>query len=150
MKPCCVIAGDVIVASVIAIAPSDAVALATEIEHLHGAVGAHLDVGGLEIAMDDALFVGSFEGIGDLFGDRDDVGGRHCAVARNDGREIVAVDELHDERQPRARLILASACSRRAVESVDRGDVRVVQRREHLRFALEAPDAVGISRKRLG
>jgi hypothetical protein len=40
-----------------------------EIEHLHGAVVANLDVGGLEIAMDDPLLVRSLERLGDLPGD---------------------------------------------------------------------------------
>ena len=41
-----------------------------EVEHLHRAVGAHLDVRGLEIAMDDALLVRRFERFGDLPRDR--------------------------------------------------------------------------------
>ena len=40
-----------------------------EVEHLHGAVGRDLDVGGLEIPMDDALLVGGVERVGDLTGD---------------------------------------------------------------------------------
>ena len=38
----------------------------TEVEHLHRAVGADLDVGRLQIAMDDALLVRGFERLGDL------------------------------------------------------------------------------------
>ena len=41
-----------------------------EIQHLHGAVGSHLDVGGLEIAMDDPLLVRRFERFRDLPRDR--------------------------------------------------------------------------------
>ena len=41
-----------------------------EVEDLHGAVGADLDVRGFEIAVDDPLFVGGLEGLGDLPGDR--------------------------------------------------------------------------------
>ena len=37
-----------------------------EVEHLDGAVGADLDVGGLEVAVDDALLVRGFERLGDL------------------------------------------------------------------------------------
>ena len=41
-----------------------------EVQHLHGAVGAHLDVGGLQIAVNDALLVRRFERLGDLLRDR--------------------------------------------------------------------------------
>ena len=42
----------------------------TEIQHLDRAVGADLDVGRLQIAMDDALLVRGFERLGDLLRDR--------------------------------------------------------------------------------
>ena len=41
-----------------------------EVEHLHRAVGAHLDIRGLQIAMDDALLVRRFERLRDLLRDR--------------------------------------------------------------------------------
>ena len=41
-----------------------------EVQHFHRAVGAHLDVGGFQIAMDDAQLVRRFERLGDLPGDR--------------------------------------------------------------------------------
>ena len=41
-----------------------------EVQHLHRAVGAHLDVGGLEIAVDDPLLVRRLERLGDLLRDR--------------------------------------------------------------------------------
>ena len=40
-----------------------------EVEHLHGAIRAHLDVGGLEIAVDDAAAVGVLEPLRDLVRD---------------------------------------------------------------------------------
>ena len=42
----------------------------TEVEHLHRAIGPHLDVRGLEIAVDDPLLVRRFERLGDLLRDR--------------------------------------------------------------------------------
>ena len=51
-----------------------------EVEHLHGAVGPHLDVCRLEIAMDDALLVRGFERLGDLPRDRQRLGERKRAL----------------------------------------------------------------------
>ena len=36
------------------------------------------------------------------------------------------------------------------LETVDRGNVRMIERRQHLRLALEARDAIGIERERVG
>ena len=41
-----------------------------EVQHLHRAIGFDLDVGGLQIAMDDALLVRGLERLGDLLRDR--------------------------------------------------------------------------------
>ena len=95
-----------------------------EIEHLHRAVVPDLDVGGFQIAVDDALFVGGVERVDDLPGDRHGVGHRQW-TARDDRGEILAVDELHDERL-RAAVFF---------EAVDGRDVRMVQRRKGLGFA---------------
>jgi len=44
-----------------------------EVQHFHHAVGPHLDVGGLQIAMDDALLVRGAQRVRDLPGDRQSV-----------------------------------------------------------------------------
>ena len=49
----------------------------------------------------------------------------------------VAFDELQYQRADGPGLF----------ESVYRGDVRMIQRREHLRFALEAREAIGVGRE---
>ena len=38
----------------------------SEVQHLHGAVGSDLDVGGLQVAMDDAQVVRGCQRVGDL------------------------------------------------------------------------------------
>ena len=38
----------------------------------------------------------------------------------------------------------------RFFEAVDRGDVRMIQRRQHLRFPLEAREPIGIEREQFG
>ena len=42
----------------------------TEVQHFHDAVRPDLDVGGLQIAMDDALLVSGFQRFGDFSRDR--------------------------------------------------------------------------------
>ena len=54
----------------------------TEVEHLHRAVGAHFDVRGLQIAVNDALFVRGFERLGDLLRDG------QCLVERDRARAM--------------------------------------------------------------
>ena len=56
-----------------------------EVEDLHRAVGAHFDVRGLEIAMDEPLLVCGFERLGNLFRDRQRL------VDRNDGECVGAL-----------------------------------------------------------
>ena len=53
-----------------------------EVQHLHRAVGPHLDVRGLEIAVDDPLLVRRFERLGDLLRDRQRFVERESAPAR--------------------------------------------------------------------
>jgi hypothetical protein len=55
-------------------------------------------------------------------------------------REVVALDEFHHEGGQAPAFF----------EAVDRGDVRMVQRREGLGFTLEASQAIRIVRERLG
>ena len=51
----------------------------TEVQHLHRAVGADFDIGWLEVAVNDALLVRGFEGLGDLARDRQRVAERERA-----------------------------------------------------------------------
>ena len=72
--PACVIAGDVRVgdSSTLAATPASGVDRLgqAEVEHLHRAVGADLDVGRLQVPMDDALLVRGLERLGNLPRDR--------------------------------------------------------------------------------
>jgi hypothetical protein len=104
-----------------------------KVEDFDGSVRTQLDVGRLEIAMNDAPFVGSSERISKLFRDLD------CFVQR-DGpvsqlvRERLALDELHDD----------AAAGAHVLEAIDLSDVRMIQRGEELRFALEPREPVRI------
>ena len=110
-----------------------------EVEHLHRAVSANLDIRGLQIAMDDALLMRRFQRLSDLFCDGQSFINRDRA-ARDALREVITLDEFHHEGVHAPGLL----------EPVNRGDVRMVQGRERLRFALEPCQAFGRKRMRLG
>ena len=56
------------------------------------------------------------------------------APARDPLRQVVALDQFHHERVDAVGIL----------EPVDRGDVRMIERGEHPRFAFEAGQPVGI------
>ncbi len=89
--------------------------------------------------MDDAGFMRGFERLGDLPRNRDGLVERHGPLCDPVGQRR-AVDQLQDQGGDRARFL----------ETVDRADVGMVQRRQHLRFALEPgqPVRVGGHRRR--
>ena len=110
--PCAVIAGLVIVGELAISADCDPVGPVSfrqaEVEHLHRAVRAHLDVRWLEVAMDDPLFVRGFERLGDLLRDRQCVIERDRPL-RDPVRQRRPLDQLHHEREVAVRL---SRCRR--------------------------------------
>ena len=67
-----------------------------EVQHLDRAVLAHLDIGGLEVAMDDTLLVRGFERVGNLPGDGQRLVERD-GPARDPLRQVLALDQFHDE-----------------------------------------------------
>jgi len=92
--------------------------------------------------MNDVLLVGGLERIGDLPRDRQDVGKFQSAWGPL-GKELGqrgAVDELHHERRHTVGFL----------EPVDLRDVRMVQRREHVGFALKSHDPLSVARERFG
>ena len=103
-----------------------------EVEHLDRPVRPQLDVGRLQVAMDDAVLVGGFDRFDDLSRDWQCFVERKRTLGDAVG-ERRAMDELEHQRVCPPLL-----------ESVDRADVGMVERREQVRFALESRDAVGI------
>ena len=102
--------------------------------------------------MDHAALVGRFERLGDLQEDRQCLLERQRATG-DDLRERLAGDHLHHQernrRPPLGRGRFAIAGHRR-LEAMQRRDVRVVERSEDARLALEARQALGIGRERVG
>ena len=109
----------------------------TEVEHLDGAVGSHLDVRGLQIAVDDPLLVRGFERLCDLLRDGQGFVERH-GPARDALRQIVTFNKFHHEGGQAPAFF----------ETVDRGDVRMIEGSEHFGFALKTREPIGIDRER--
>ena len=85
--------------------------------------------------MDDARVVRFLEGLGDLLGDLQRLvdGNRPFVEAL---LEVLTLDELENEKRLAVCLL----------ETVDRGDLRVVERREKMSLALEALKASSVFR----
>jgi len=110
----------------------------TKVENLDGAVLAHFDVRRLQITMDDALLVRGLQAFRDLFCNRErfiERDGASCDPIR----QRRPFDQLHHERRH----------ARRVFESVNVGDVRVVQGGQHLGLTTEPCKALSIGHERL-
>ena len=90
-----------------------------EVRHLDLAVAADDDVPGLHVAVDDPLRVGCRKRPGNRGRDPRGLARRECAIGAQDRREVLTVDELHDDE--RTAWILAVV--------VDADDVGVRKRR---------------------
>ena len=105
-----------------------------EIEHLHVIARADEDVGGLDVAVDDARGMRGVQRVGDL-----DAHVEHRGQAQRTGGEPIlqrrALQILHDDERPPVLL----------ADVVDGADVRVVQRRRRLRFAREPAQCLRIA-----
>src|SRR5262245_55257340 len=88
--------------------------------------------------MNDPLLMSSFESLRNLPCDRE------CLIDGNRSasdplRQILAIDQFHDERLDAITLL----------QAVDVGDVRMIEGREDLRFSPESSKSVGIRRERI-
>jgi hypothetical protein len=90
--------------------------------------------------MNDSLLVGGFERLGDLLRNRQRLVDRNRA-ARDPPREFLALHQFHDEERGPLQPVLP-------VQAKHLGNVRVIQRREHLRFAAEAGETIRVARHR--
>ena len=109
----------------------------TEVEHLDHPIGRDLDVRGLEIAMDDPGPMGGIERVGDLLRDGQSLRERQRAPAHAIVQRV-ALDQLEHQGRHLAGVF----------ETVDRPDVRMIERCEQSCFAFEARHAIGVRRER--
>jgi hypothetical protein len=137
------VAGDVKVGEFIACVPDPRRRLdrfrEPEIQHLHRAIVADLDIRWLQIAMDDARLVGRLERVDDLAGDRDRIGDRQGAARFEHLGERDAGNQFHDQGTHVTGVL----------DAVDMRDVGMVEGGECLRLALEASEAIGVTRERV-
>src|SRR5678815_4767317 len=77
--------------------------------------------------MNDALFVSGLEGFGDLNGDSQGFGNGY-RTAFDFFSQSFSIDELHDKEFPSAGFL----------DSIDRCDVRMIERGQHTRLTLES------------
>ena len=91
--------------------------------------------------MDDALLVRRLERLGDLPRDCERLVDRHRPAPRRSARSSPSTSSI-DEKCAVAR--------RDVLEAVDGGDVRVVERGEQLRLALEAGQPLGVAANAVG
>ncbi len=105
-----------------------------EVQDLHPAFGRDLDVRWLDIAVDDALGVSGLERLCHLPRIIDRV------VHRNRAAENRPLDELHDEVVEITRLL----------ETVDGGNLRVVEGGQHPRLTAEACDTLAVPGEGVG
>src|SRR5438094_5579454 len=118
----------------------------TEIEHLDRTVLGDLDIGRLEIAMDDPALVRGIERVGKLSRDRERLLQRN-RTAHDPLREILTIDELHDDARRTAPVPDVGLVQ--PFDPVHVRDIRMIQRSQHDGFALEAGETIGIASDRV-
>ena len=108
----------------------------TEVQHLDPAVGCDLDVAGLQVTVDDALFVSLLDSFGHLSSNvyRLVDGNRTFREPRG---KVFTLDELHHQKQLAIGLF----------QSVERGNAGVIQGPEQLRFAAQPCEPLRVLRK---
>ena len=106
-----------------------------EVEHLHDAVRRDLDIRGLQVTVDDPFFVCGLECVDDLPRDRERFGHRQAGWVRAGGARG-GCDSL-GERRAFDQFQYETTHAVRLFDAVDGADVRVIQRGEHSRLALE-------------
>ena len=94
------------------------------------------DVSRLQIAMDDARAVRTMQRLRDLRADRNRLVGRPRTSLQTIG-ERLAFEKLHDEEADARRRVADRANRRHVPDVVQRADMRVIERGDRPRFALE-------------
>ena len=110
-----------------------------EVEDLDAAVGRDEEVVGLQVAVDDALFVRGRERLDDLDGVVERLAQREPAGAEEVAQRV-ALEKLLDQEMPLVDLL----------ERMDRRDAGMAESGQRLRFALEAGDVLRVAEELIG
>src|SRR6185295_9622010 len=108
-----------------------------EVENLHLAFRRDLDVGRLQIAMNNASAVRSLESFGNLVGDSERFHRRDW-TAGDALCESFTFDKFHDQKVRALEFL----------EAIKNRNIGVIQRGEHLGFTLESRNSIRILGKR--
>ena len=111
----------------------------SKVQHLCEAVRRDLDVGRLQVAMDDAAIVRRLERLRDLTADRDDL----ADCERTGGQAF-------GERRPLDELEHECGHVPALLDAVDRADVRVIEGRERASLVLEPRPSIRVVREGVG
>ena len=106
-----------------------------EVEDLDTPTFADHDVGGLQVAMDDSLLVGSGQGVGERHGDVEEPTGEETAFG-DEEVEGLSLDELHRQEVDAVRLL----------DREHADDAGVVEGGQRPGLALESVEPLGIGR----
>ena len=110
-----------------------------EVGDLGHAVGRQEDVGRLQVAVDDPAFVRRLERFRDLNADGDRLVQRD-RPARDPIRQVLPADQFHRQEVDRFHT----------VQAMDHRDVGVIQRSQESGLSVEAGQALGVVRQRIG
>ena len=108
-----------------------------------------LDVGGFEIAVDDAFLVRRLQRLGDLESDFNRFLDRGNRATGNALGKRLALGELHDQEVDRFRRLFPGRGELGRLKGVDGSDPGVIECSEHSGFALEPGQTLGAGRERL-
>ena len=109
-----------------------------EVQHLHHAVRTNLDVGGLEVAVNDAVLVRGLERLGDLPSDPS-----ASAIGIPD-RFLSRSSSVSPSTTSRTRAHAAVD----TLQAVNRRDVGMIERGQHARLAFEPREPLRVCRER--
>ncbi len=112
----------------------------SEVQDFHLTVLAQVDVGGLQVAVDDALRVSEGEAVGDLLHDAEDLVDGERSAALDELLEVLALEKLHHHVEVAFFLD----------EIEDGDDVGMVELRGVAGLTLESLDEIRVGAKGLG
>ena len=108
-----------------------------EVQHFHLALRRNLDVGGFQVAVNDAFLMSGFQSICDLAANAEGCFDRQRTIPRDSFPQRLAGHEFHHQAIDVAGFF----------EAVDGCDIGMIQRSQSARLAAEARQPFGVTRE---